>query len=433
MNWTGGKLQRHKHSGNGRINRQKAFFARQRTNLQNAPLSNSTPTIPFFQNEKPSGHVSSLVDLNLSRPELISQKANKCIQRGNKESLTSTVRFEGRVKKRKRQISDRGLSSRGQDSEPLGEVETCRKRLLEQGDWLELAPTRPLQVHFSRQEKRYRFGKRRRIGEEFRPAEKIRTRLPVLDDDVSKEIPLMSGAFNNVVEPVHVRIGKDALATETRVSGQSSVNNEHTPQRDPSPDSMLLDAEETNELEDAEVWTLKASRPSTRHIQGSNSAHSNDQDSVREDHQIFQGISTERDWTRISTACDKLEGFLGSSRSDLKDGSPEQRLVFPTPDLDSRSVNTSRVESEDQAEGLEETNYAWRAFLHLPNETSELALGSARTQGSLSMNITEDRETLASQHPACAMGSRFGTTSAEGASQELNSSGTGVPVSSNYP
>ncbi|KAL9080697.1 MAG: hypothetical protein Q9157_000584 [Trypethelium eluteriae] len=262
----------------------------------------------------------------------------------------------------------------------------------------------------------------------------------------------MSGAFNNVVEPVHVRIGKDALATETRVSGQSSVNNEHTPQRDPSPDSMLLDAEETNELEgeqptpakayersagsmstDAEVWTLKASRPSTRHIQGSNSAHSNDQDSVREDHQIFQGISTERDWTRISTACDKLEGFLGSSRSDLKDGSPEQRLVFPTPDLDSRSVNTSRVESEDQAEGLEETNYAWRAFLHLPNETSELALGSARTQGSLSMNITEDRETLASQHPACAMGSRFGTTSAEGASQELNSSGTGVPVSSNYP
>ncbi|KAL9095559.1 MAG: hypothetical protein Q9165_001991 [Trypethelium subeluteriae] len=407
--------------------------------------------LPFFQNEMPSNHVVPLADPRLLGPERISQNADAGFRHGNRVSPEPIGRGEGRVKKRKRRTSDHELPSRGQDSESLGELEVCRKRLLGQGDWLELAPARLLQLHFSEQQKRKRFGKRRKNMKELRLAEKLRTRLPVPDDNVSREVPLMSGALKNTAESVHVRIGKDALATDARVSGQSSVNNEHTFQRDSSLDSMLLDAEEAKELgveqlipakfyerraesisTDAEVWTAKALRPPISHIQGSSSADFHDQDSCREGRLIIQGISMDREWKQVSTAYDKTERVPSPSRRDSKDRSPRQKLVFPTSDLGLRSISTSRVDIEDQAEGLQETDCTWRALSSFSNGSSDLALGSSRTQGSLSRSAIVDRETSASQHSACAIGSRICTTSVEESTQELDSASTQVPVLSSH-
>jgi hypothetical protein len=43
MNWTGGSLQRTKHANKGVVQKQKAYFARARTELQNP----GSPTAPF--------------------------------------------------------------------------------------------------------------------------------------------------------------------------------------------------------------------------------------------------------------------------------------------------------------------------------------------------------------------------------------------------
>jgi hypothetical protein len=47
MNWTGGSLQRTKHAHKGHLQQQRAYFAKARTQLQNAPDS---PTFPFRPN-----------------------------------------------------------------------------------------------------------------------------------------------------------------------------------------------------------------------------------------------------------------------------------------------------------------------------------------------------------------------------------------------
>jgi hypothetical protein len=48
MNWTGGSLQRTKHANKSVVQKQKAYFARARTHLQNGPKSPATPFRPTY-------------------------------------------------------------------------------------------------------------------------------------------------------------------------------------------------------------------------------------------------------------------------------------------------------------------------------------------------------------------------------------------------
>lgn len=52
MNWTGGSLQRTKQANKGIVQKQKAYFARARTHLQNGP---SAPAVPFRPDYVQSG------------------------------------------------------------------------------------------------------------------------------------------------------------------------------------------------------------------------------------------------------------------------------------------------------------------------------------------------------------------------------------------
>jgi hypothetical protein len=48
MNWTGGTLQRTKYANKGVMQRQRAYFARARTKLQQSPSTQSTPFRPEY-------------------------------------------------------------------------------------------------------------------------------------------------------------------------------------------------------------------------------------------------------------------------------------------------------------------------------------------------------------------------------------------------
>jgi hypothetical protein len=63
MNWTGGTLQRTKNANKGVIQKQKAYFAKARTNLQNVPDPPIAPFRPsYLQNDDSfelAGHLPS--------------------------------------------------------------------------------------------------------------------------------------------------------------------------------------------------------------------------------------------------------------------------------------------------------------------------------------------------------------------------------------
>jgi hypothetical protein len=64
MNWTGGSLQRTKQANKGVLQKQKAYFARTRTHLQNGPKSPTAPFRPtYLQNDDSfelAGHLPAL-------------------------------------------------------------------------------------------------------------------------------------------------------------------------------------------------------------------------------------------------------------------------------------------------------------------------------------------------------------------------------------
>ena len=80
MNWTGGKLQRHKHGGNGLTNRQKAFFAKQRTKSQVDQLLNPALKLPLHRSICLLDTVAPLMGKQPSRMEQQSQQTCQALQ-----------------------------------------------------------------------------------------------------------------------------------------------------------------------------------------------------------------------------------------------------------------------------------------------------------------------------------------------------------------
>ncbi|KAK1078378.1 hypothetical protein LTR33_007286 [Friedmanniomyces endolithicus] len=114
-----------------------------------------------------------------------------------------------------------------------------RRRLLARGDWLGLSATRPLQMAFTSSHDKDRVAKRRKVA-------KSRQRLltPPFEERLLRPIHTMSGAFPQ--DDFHIKIGTDALATQTQPS-RPSHSRANTSMRQPSTEfgplseeSMLL-------------------------------------------------------------------------------------------------------------------------------------------------------------------------------------------------
>lgn len=127
-----------------------------------------------------------------------------------------------------------------------------RRRLLARTDWLGLGAGRPVQMKFANSHDKDRIGKRRRVlkttPRKGQPAEKLLVS-PLFRDTLLRPDHLMSGAIPE--DDIHVKVGTDALASQTQRSRHSHTPG-HTSMRHPSTEfgphseeSMLLDADDS--------------------------------------------------------------------------------------------------------------------------------------------------------------------------------------------
>ncbi|KAF2418509.1 hypothetical protein EJ08DRAFT_54204 [Tothia fuscella] len=258
MNWTGGRLQRHqKNSGNTAANRQKQHFAKVRQQLQNgevqseAPLAHRLASIKERSSLSPT-YTSAGKDLK-ARDTLPS--SGLPAQSSHDISRQSLDTRKSRVKSHASSPSS-GLKKRliHQSTEDSC-LESSKKRLLSQYDWVGLAPTRPLQMRFSSHQDKERIGKRRKID---RKIQARRARLCDTKDQIDhtnnqlQRGPFMNSAAAVSPESISVRIGPDANAsqmtvTQHKYSVAQSMNDRL------SSDTMLFDVEEIQEPESFEL------------------------------------------------------------------------------------------------------------------------------------------------------------------------------------
>lgn len=99
-----------------------------------------------------------------------------------------------------------------------------RRRLLARSDWLGLSATLPVHMNFRSTCDTERIGKRRRVANSTsrkgRPATR-RLLTPLFEERLAPLVPVMSGALPS--EEVQVRIGIDALASQTQQSPRSQI------------------------------------------------------------------------------------------------------------------------------------------------------------------------------------------------------------------
>ncbi|KAK5140483.1 hypothetical protein LTR04_002976 [Oleoguttula sp. CCFEE 6159] len=278
MNWTGGRLQRHSRGGgNTLINRQKAHFARVRTTLQNG-TSDQLSLVPSFLNEADNGAAASttLFSDSLRRPARHHSERQRASpgslqslfssKRGRRRAIGASSHINKRASTRRRlpEAEHRGVlemeatsmervnkSRDGPSTGPPSEEQLLaanRRRLLQGTDWLGLAPSRPLHMHFASRKEKDRIGKRRKIDNRshpYRAAIDGRMRVPSLEHELDMRGPFMSGALP-VEQTIKIRIGDDALASQSQFSTRRNETNHqhHGPIRRESSGSMLLDAEQ---------------------------------------------------------------------------------------------------------------------------------------------------------------------------------------------
>ncbi|KAK1071723.1 hypothetical protein LTR12_005225 [Friedmanniomyces endolithicus] len=121
-----------------------------------------------------------------------------------------------------------------------------RRRLLARGDWLGLSATRPLQMSFTSSRDKDRVAKRRKVARSSHRAKPAVQRLltPLFEERLLRPNRTMSGALPQ--DDFHIKIGTDALATQTQPS-RPSHSRANTSMRQPSTEfgplseeSMLL-------------------------------------------------------------------------------------------------------------------------------------------------------------------------------------------------
>ncbi|KAH8722542.1 hypothetical protein GQ44DRAFT_761665 [Phaeosphaeriaceae sp. PMI808] len=276
MNWTGGSLQRTKHANKGIAQKQKDFFARARTHLQNGTKPPVKPFRPsYLQNDNSfrliehpfgSGHVcrnkqstkryheamhqsrrASLVDGRLKSGVLLATTFGEDLLGASQRVDTGTTHSKHELQfpehvdnmittqRRKRQVDEVNPEAQL--------LEANRKRLLQQQDWIGVANSRPVSLQFLSRKEKSKVGKRRRVkGKPGVNARHTKNRGLVTNQ-------LQHPCVNTCVAPtgamqphmqthpddIRIRIGTDALTTAC-----SAQPNDYT-RSQASSDAMLFD------------------------------------------------------------------------------------------------------------------------------------------------------------------------------------------------
>lgn len=241
MNWTGGRLQRHsRNAGSGAINRQKQHFAKVRTQLQNGSAQHTTPFRPSFLQEvdvslgrklppfrdRSSGRVgySKRLQISVHYDKKLNSQGDQFGKMSAFPKLTDNSRYDfegitrrspGLTARTNRQENSR---RKREAAEPLSEehfLEANKRKLLGRRDWVGLAPSRPVHVHFQSCKEKERIGKRRRINSRPLPQDgDMMTRHFLRDTEINARGLFMSGAIVTDLEDIRIRIGTDALSNQ---------------------------------------------------------------------------------------------------------------------------------------------------------------------------------------------------------------------------
>ncbi|KAF2122931.1 hypothetical protein BDV96DRAFT_593414 [Lophiotrema nucula] len=303
MNWTGGRLQRHSRNANkGVLQKQKAFFAKARTQLQNGKSNLTAPFRPsYFQDDdavlgnqlpgfglgttRRTGHPRRLqarsaseetsgLDVRHSARASLAGSERMTFARNRRTTLNHEVDQEASSRGPKPSqpptphrselkkdaaysllgAETAGLERRGKkqanDMEAEDRLlEANRRRLLKRQDWAGLAPSRPLELRFESRRDKHKIGKRRKI--EGRPVllpdRVMAIRRPHLPTDRNPG-PYVRGA-TEIDEDISIRIGTDALTSLTPMQqgDHAPLHEEGTPPAESS-DLMLFDDEDGDDV-----------------------------------------------------------------------------------------------------------------------------------------------------------------------------------------
>ncbi|KAF2028809.1 hypothetical protein EK21DRAFT_90328 [Setomelanomma holmii] len=246
MNWTGGSLQRMKHANKGVTQKQKAYFVRARTHLQNGSKSPVVPFRPsYLQNDdnfELAGHLPSFGSGSIRHTGHSTRHRRDVNHREySPEDKHQMLGHHHRARSRhvvsnrapdKRKSVDAGIETQL--------LQANRKRLLEQRDWIGVAPSRPVELPLPASEGRNRIGKRRRVRgtrgaaarrNEHAPVHKMR--LHDANDHSAGASALCGPQYQ--ANGIRIRIGTDALTTACSIQAE-----DHTPSH-ASSESMLFD------------------------------------------------------------------------------------------------------------------------------------------------------------------------------------------------
>ncbi|KAF2005750.1 hypothetical protein P154DRAFT_571050 [Amniculicola lignicola CBS 123094] len=274
MNWTGGTLQRHSRNANkGAAHKQKQHFARIRTQLQNGAIAAIPPFRPSYLQDEgfilggrlPSfgagsvrhvGHSKRLKPRKQchspaypgprqpqrepgspnSKHVAPDQRRRTASPHGDSSGPRAYPKAEGQV-----EVQGKGMSAYADEEELL--LEANRRWLLNEGDWVGLAASHLVNMHFTSRREKDRIGKRRKI--EGRPVLHQHRNAQIMRQNAydnhegNRTGHRMRPVGKHVVEDIRIQIRSDALTRETPM-----------PQLDPgapsseSSDPMLFDDEE---------------------------------------------------------------------------------------------------------------------------------------------------------------------------------------------
>jgi len=126
MNWTGGSLQRTKQANKGVLQKQKAFFARTRTHLQNGPKSPAAPFRPtYLQNDDSLELAGHLPALGSSSVRHIGQSAWHHHEPAHCRTPLAVTKLHYEEDLLPAPATHRQLSSRGPDCDVRGVLASC--------------------------------------------------------------------------------------------------------------------------------------------------------------------------------------------------------------------------------------------------------------------------------------------------------------------
>lgn len=287
MNWTGGRLQRSRHTGSSLYALQKTHFAKVRTRLQNGPPTRSALVSPVFIIAEDEGQALPMYD-SLLASEVSKYRTQRTldeyhntaplakrlmsIKRRSSPDTAKAIEFHGQRRRsplsshidhhiRHPQVvtttSGRGstsLYSKRQAHRPGQSLEARRRELLQRQDWVGAAISKPLKMEFVEDKNYERIGKRRRLREdehEGRRVMEFRTPLPTIDKRAKID--------GNRLPPHHLRHDTISVRMGTSIHSSqptredkdvTSQQSRHSCLSDP----MLLDAEDVIQQHYGSSW-----------------------------------------------------------------------------------------------------------------------------------------------------------------------------------